>query len=46
MTMFMPLLYNIEQFNNTVAIQCLVQMYTQNEYSVLLVSVSPACGRS
>ena len=28
-TMSMPLLYNIEKFNNTVTIQCSVSMYTE-----------------
>ena len=35
----MPLLYNIEKFNNTVIIQSSVSMYT-DVYSVLLFSIT------
>ena len=39
MTMSMPLLYNIEKFNNTVTIQSSVSMYT-DVYSVLSFSIT------
>ena len=37
--MFMPLLHNIEKFNNTVIIQSSVSMYT-DVYSVLSFSIT------
>ena len=37
--MFMPILHNIEKFNNTVIIQSSVSMYT-DVYSVLLFSIT------
>ena len=37
--MSMPLLYNIEKFNNTVIIQSSVSMYT-DVYSILLFSIT------
>ena len=38
MTMPMPLLYNIEKFNNTVTIQSSVSMYT-DVYSIFSFSI-------
>ena len=44
MTMSMPLLYNIEKFNNTVTIQSSVLMYT-DVYSVLSFSLLESATR-
>ena len=45
MIMSMPLLYNIEKFNNTVTIQSSVSMYT-DVYSVLSFSITRGVTRS
>ena len=43
-TMSMPLLYNIEKFNNTVTIQSSVSMYT-DVYSILYFSITEGATR-
>ena len=43
--MSMPLLYNIEQFNNTVTIQCSVSMYTEEFTQYLPFSITEGATR-
>ena len=44
--MSMPLLYNIEKFNNIVKIQCSVSMYTGNLQYRLAQYILPSMGET
>ena len=44
--MSMPLLYNIEKFNNTVTIQCSVSMYTEEFAQYTFIQDNQVCDKA